>query len=85
MKHGRSARGAAPTSNAAGRDDAQGTLMPARPATSRHVVPRGFHMLLANASQRGSDSGRFARNQADSGRNSKKEKKKKKKGAERTI
>ena len=52
MKHGRSTRGAAPTSDAARHDDAQGTPLPARLATSRRVVPRGFHVLFSDSRQR---------------------------------
>ena len=36
---------------------------------SRHVVPRGFHVLFTDSCWRGSDSGRFARNRANSGLN----------------
>ena len=86
MKHRRGTRGAAPTSDAAGRGDVQGTLLPALPAASRNIVPRGFHVLFV-------DSCRFARNRADSGLNRPKRSKrtiqaeiqKKKKGAERTV
>ena len=38
MKHGRGTRGATPTSDVAGRDDAQGTPLPARPAASCHMA-----------------------------------------------
>ena len=37
MKHGRGTRGAAPVFDAAGRGDAPGTPLPARPAASCHV------------------------------------------------
>ena len=37
MKHGCGTRGAAPASDAAGRSDAIGTPLPARPAASCHV------------------------------------------------
>ena len=79
MKHRRGTRGAAPTSDAAGRGDVQETLLPALPAASRNIVPRGFHVLFADSRQReptrlrfGSirkESGRFLRNWADSGLN----------------
>ena len=78
MKHGRGARGAAPTSNAAGRDDAQGTLMPACPATSRRVVPRGFHVLFADSRQREPTRLRFGSIRKESGRFRPKFKKRKK-------
>ena len=69
MKHERGTRGAAPASDATGRSNAQGTPLPTRPAASRRVMPRGFHVLFADASRRGSNTGRFARNRADSGLN----------------
>ena len=68
MKHGRGTRGAALASDAAGRGDAPGTLLPARPAVSSLIVPRGFHVFLADSRWHGSNSSRFARNRADSGR-----------------
>ena len=49
MKHRHSTRGAAPASDAAGHSDAPGTPLPMRLATSHHVVPRGFHMFLADS------------------------------------
>uniref|UniRef100_A0A7N2LAM1 Translation initiation factor 5A C-terminal domain-containing protein n=1 Tax=Quercus lobata TaxID=97700 RepID=A0A7N2LAM1_QUELO len=52
MKHGRGTRGAAPVSDTAGRGDAQGMPLPARPAASRHVVPRGFHVLFVDSHRR---------------------------------
>ena len=42
IKHGRDTGGAAPAS------DAQGMPLPARPAVSRRVVPRGFHLLFTD-------------------------------------
>ena len=48
---------------------------------SGRVVPCGSHVVFADSRQRGFDSGRFAWNRVDSGRNSKKKKKK----AERTV
>ena len=36
---------------------------------SCRVVPHGFHVFLADSCRRGSDSGRFARNRANSGMN----------------
>ena len=97
MKHERGTRGVALAFDAAGRSNAQGTPLPMRPAASRHVMPRGFHVLFADASQRGSDTGRFARYRADSGLNrpyrlyrpkrsiQAEIQKKKKKGAERIV
>ena len=49
MKHGRGTRGATPAFDAAGRGDAPGTLLPARPAVSSRIVPRGFHVFLADS------------------------------------
>ena len=63
MKYGRNTRGAAPTS------DAQGMPLPASPAVSCHVDSTCFSPTRANANRRGSNSGRFARNWADSGLN----------------
>ena len=37
--------------------------------TSRRVVPRGFLVIFADSRRRGFNSGRFARNRADSGLN----------------
>ena len=68
MKHERGTGGAAPASDAAGLGDARGTLLPARPAASDCVMPRGVLDFLADSRRRGSNSGRFARNRADSGR-----------------
>ena len=73
--------------------DAQGTPLPARPATLCHVDSMCFSPTRADASRRGSDTGRFARNRADSGLNRpyrpkqpiQTEIQKKKKKAERTI
>ena len=42
MKHGRGTRGATPASNAAGRNDAPGMPLPARPAASCHVESTCF-------------------------------------------
>ena len=60
--------------------------------TSRRVMPRGFHVIFSDSRRRGFDSGRFARNQADSGLNRPKSietadsgRNSKKKGAECTI
>ena len=85
MKHGRGTRGAAPASNAAGRGDTPGTPLPARPDASRHVMPRGFHVFLADSRRCEptqlrfglicAESGRLGPESADSGRNSKKKKK----------
>ena len=69
MKHGRGTRGAALASDAAGRGDAPGTLLPARPAVSSRIVPHGFHVFLADSCRRSSDSGRFAQNRVNSGLN----------------
>ena len=69
MKHERGTRGVALAFDTAGRSNAQGTPLPMRPAASRCVMPREFHVLFADASQRGSDTGRFARYRADSGLN----------------
>ena len=63
-KHGRGTGGAAPASDAAGRGDAQGTPLPARPATSGHVDPTWFSPTCANVSRRGFDSGQFAQTRA---------------------
>ena len=85
MKHGRNTRDAAPAS------DAQGMPLPARPAVSCHVDSTCFSPTRADTNRRGSNSGRFARNRADSGLNRPKRLiqaeifKKKKKGAERTV
>ena len=80
-KHGRGTGGAAPASDAAGRGDAQGTPLPARPAT---WIPRGFHRRAptrADSGRLGPESAGIGRYQpvsaepaetADSGRNSKK-------------
>ena len=76
-KHRCGTRGAAPASDAAGRSNAQGTPLPARPAASRCVVPHGFHVIFIDSCRHGFDLDRFARNQADSGRNSKRKKEKK--------
>ena len=73
-KHRCGTRGAAPASDAAGRSNAQGTLLPARPAASRCFVPHGFHVIFTDSCRRGFD---LDRNQADSGRNSNKKRKKK--------
>ena len=95
MKHGCGTKGAAPASDAAGRGDALGTPLPAHPTASRRVMPRGFHVFLADLRRRGSDLGRFTRNRFNSGLNqpywpkrpiqAKIQKKKKKKGAKRTV
>ena len=68
-KHGRGTRGAAPASDAAGRGDAQGTPLPARPVASSRAVPRGSHVVFTDASQRGFDARRREPNRADSGLN----------------
>ena len=97
-KHGRGTGGAAPVSDAAGRDDAQGTSLPVRPAASGHVDPTWVSSMRADASRYGFDARRRepiradsglnrpvsakTAETADSGRNSKK--KKKKKNPERT-
>ena len=52
MKHERGTRGATPSSDEVGRGDAQGTPLPARPAASRRVVPRGFHVIFADSRRR---------------------------------
>ena len=46
MKHRRGTRGAAPASDAA-----RGMPLPARPAASGHVMPRGFFVFLADSRQ----------------------------------
>ena len=83
-KHGRGTGGAAPASNAAGRGDAQGTPLPARPAASGHVDPTWVSSTRADASRFGPESAGIGRYRpesaetaetADSGRNSKKKKK----------
>ena len=56
MKHERGTRGAAPASDAAGRSNAQGTPLPTRPAASCRVMPRGFHVLFADAALTRADS-----------------------------
>ena len=88
MKHKRGTRGAAPASNAAGRGDTPGTPLPMRPAASHHVVPRGFHMFLADSRQHKptrlrlgpihAKSGRISRNGQFRPKFKKKKKKKKK-------
>ena len=68
MKHERGTRGAALASDVVGRGDARGIPLPARPAASHRVMPRGFWSVLADSRRRGSDSGQFALNRADSRR-----------------
>ena len=52
-KHGRGTGGAAPASDTVGRGDAQGTPLPARPAASGRVGPRGSHVVFTDASRFG--------------------------------
>ena len=56
------------TSDAAGRSDTRGTLLPACPAASHCNMPCGFFFFLANSCRSGSDLGRFALNRVDSSR-----------------
>ena len=51
-KHRRGTGGAAPVSDAAGRGEAQGTPLPARPAASGSVGPRGSHVGFFDARRR---------------------------------
>ena len=74
MKHGRGTRGAVPAFNAAGRGDAQGTPLPARPATSCHLAFVFFKPTRADAALTRAVSAETAET-ADSGRNSRKKKK----------
>ena len=67
-KHGRGTGGAAPASDAAGRGDAQGTPLPARPAASGHVDPTWFSLTRADASRYGFDARRREPIRADLGR-----------------
>ena len=51
-KHGRGTGGATPASDEVGRGDAQGTPLPARPAASGRVGPRGSHVVFTDARRR---------------------------------
>ena len=67
-KHGRGTGGAAPASDSAGRGDAQGTPLPARPAASGRVGPRGSHVVFTDARRREPTRLWRAPTRADSGR-----------------
>ena len=56
MKHGCGTRGAAPASDVAGRSDAQGTLLLARPAASCHVDSTWFSPTRTDAASTQADS-----------------------------
>ena len=58
-KHGRGTGGAAPASDAAGRGDAQGTPLPARPAALGHVDPTWFSPTRADTASTRADASRF--------------------------
>ncbi|KAK4585179.1 hypothetical protein RGQ29_022729 [Quercus rubra] len=64
-KHGHGARGAAPASDAARRSNARGTSLPAVDAASSRILPHVF-FFFHDLRRRGSNSGRFALNRADS-------------------
>ena len=93
VKHGRGTKGAASASDAAGRGNARGTPLPARPAASGHVAFIFLKPTRTNAAPNRADSGLYwpesavsvvsaeTAETADSGRNSKK----KKKGAKQTV
>ena len=89
MKHGCGTRGVAPASDMAGRSDAQGTLLPARPAASCHVDSTWFSPTRADAASTRADSPGIRPTQAWIGLNQSKRpiqaKIQKKKGAECTI
>ena len=91
MKHGRGTKGAAPASNVAGRSDAQGTLLPARPTASCHVDSSWFSPTRADAASTRADSPGIGPTRAWIDLNQPKRpiqaeiQKKKKKGAECTV
>ena len=69
MKHGRGTRDAAPAFDAAGCSDAPGTPLPVCPAASRRIVPRGFHVFLADSRRRELTQLRLRPIRAESGLN----------------
>ena len=89
MKHGCGTRGAAPASDVAGRSDAQGTLLLARPAASCHVDSMWFSPTRSDAASTRADSPGIRPTQAWIGLNQSKRpiqaEIQKKKGAECTI